>query len=334
MSSPGNNNISAQELHLEDFSTKSTPAAAARPYGDALYHAARKNENILVLSADLTAATETDVIRDNLPEQFIMCGIAEANMVGVSAGLARCGFIPFIHSFSVFLTRRSFDQIAMQIAYPNLNVKLVGFMPGIDSLLGVSHQATDDIALMRSLPNMTIIEPGDSSQYSSAVAAAIDFDGPVYLRLNRNSPHVPGERDIQPVDRGRFHCLRPGTDAAVFASGLCVEQALRAAESLAGEGYNVAVINSVSFKPVDTEMIEKMAQQTGCIITAENHSIIGGLGSAVSEVLAEAGLAVNFRRIGVRDCFAEGGSRDYLFDKYGLSAQHIAQAVREMKAQQ
>ena len=323
--------ISSADLHLEDFSTKKGEGVTTKPYGEALYAAAKKDKNITILCADLTAATETDIVRDYIPEQFIMCGIAEANMVGVAAGLARSGLIPFIHSFSVFLTRRSFDQIAMQIAYPNLNVKLIGFMPGIDSLLGISHQATDDIALMRALPNMTIIEPCDPSEYSSAVNAALNCDGPVYLRLNKNCPKVPARYSLSMVERGKFDLIKSGTDAAIFASGLCVQEAIEAAEKLENDGLSVAVINAASIKPLDIQMIKEMAARTHCIITAENHSIIGGLGSAVSEVLAEAGLAVRFKRIGLKDCFAEGGSRDYLFNKYELGARHIMQAVRALK---
>jgi transketolase len=323
--------ISNIDLHLEDFSTKKGNSVLPKPYGEALYAEAKKSKNISVLCADLTAATETDIVRDYLPDQFIMCGIAEANMIGVAAGLARSGLIPFVHSFSVFLTRRCFDQIAMQIAYPNLNVKLIGFMPGIDSLLGVSHQATDDVALMRALPNMTIIEPCDPTEYSSAVTLALNCDGPVYLRLNKNCPSVPTKYALSTVERGKFGLIKSGTDAAIFASGLCVQEAIEAAENLEHDGLSVAVVNASSIKPLDIQMIKEMAARTHCIITAENHSIIGGLGSAISEVLAETGLHVKFKRIGLNDCFAEGGSRDYLFDKYGLGARHIMQAVHALK---
>ncbi len=323
--------LSGRDLHLEDFSTKKSANITSKPYGEALYAAAQTNKDILALSADLTAATETDLVRNHLPEQFVMCGIAEANMIGVAAGLARSGFIPFIHSFGVFLTRRAFDQIAMQIAYPKLNIKLAGFMPGVDSLLGVSHQAIDDIALMRVMPNMIIVEPCDPLQYRSAVDEALGYDGPVYLRLNRNCPSLPDGYRINALKIGKFDCLKSGTDAAIFASGLCVQEAIEASQNLASEGLSVAVVNAACLKPVDIDMIKEMAERTSCIVTAENHSIIGGLGSAVSEILAESGMSVSFGRVGLKDCFAEGGSRNYLFDKYGLSAHHIAQAVRALK---
>lgn len=325
--------IRASDLHLDDFSTRKTTGSqpAAKYYGEALLAAARANPAIIALSGDLTPATETDLIRDALPEQFIMAGIAEANMVGVAAGLARAGMMPFVHSFSVFLSRRSFDQIAMQVAYPRTNVKLIGFMPGIDSLLGVSHQAIDDLALMRALPNMTVIEPAGPAEYSAAVAATIAHEGPVYLRLYRSTSKIE-ETDGPPpaLKIGHMHEIRQGKDVAIIACGLMVERALQAAAALAAEDISAAVLNAASIKPFDRQSVIALANRFKGIITAENHTIIGGLGSAVAEVLAETGSSCTLRRVGLDDCFAEGGSRDYLFRKYGLDAEHICTAARNL----
>jgi len=323
--------LKSDTLHLDDFSVKQQPNHQTVPkyYGEALLTAARADTSILALTADLTAPTETDLVRDHLPDQFIMAGIAEANMVGVGAGLARAGFIPFVHSFSVFLSRRSFDQIAMQIAYPKTNVKLVGFMPGIDSLLGVSHQAIDDIALMRALPNMTILEPAGPADYEDAVAAALAHEGPVYLRLYRATAPATPLDGVSPLQTGKIRCLRHGNDAAIFATGLMVEQALLAAEDLKAQSINASVIDCASIKPLDVESILEVISQSKIIVTAENHTVIGGLGSAIAEIMASNNIARPFFRIGVQDCFAEGGSRSFLFGKYGLSAKDIAAAIKQ-----
>jgi transketolase len=330
MAETDDRHLKPDALHLDDFSVKQQPNQQTVPkyYGEALLAAARVDSSILALTADLTAPTETDLVRDHLPDQFVMAGIAEANMVGVGAGLARAGFIPFVHSFSVFLSRRSFDQIAMQVAYPKTNVKLVGFMPGIDSLLGVSHQAIDDIALMRALPNMTILEPANPADYEDAVAAALAHEGPVYLRLYRaTAPATP--LGVPPLQAGKARCLHKGNDAAIFATGLMVEQALHAAENLKAQSINASVIDCASIKPLDVEGILHVISQSKIIVTAENHTIIGGLGSAIAEIMASNNIARPFFRIGVQDCFAEGGSRSFLFGKYGLSAKDIATAVKQ-----
>ena len=321
----------SEARHLDDFSVKEHASIKPVPkyYGEALLSAARQNSSILALSADLTAPTETDLIRDHLPKQFIMAGIAEANMVGVGAGLARTGFIPFVHSFAVFLSRRSFDQIAMQVAYPKTNVKLVGFMPGIDSLLGVSHQAIDDIALMRALPNMTVLEPAGPKDYKDAVSAALDHHGPVYLRLYRANSDVSNMPDSPPFGIGKIRQLSVGNDAVIFATGLMVEIALQASKILENDSISVAVVDCASIKPLDVEGILSVISESKIIVTAENHSIVGGLGSAIAEVIASNNIARPFFRVGVQDCFAEGGSRDFLFQKYGLTANDIITKIKQ-----
>lgn len=319
----------ARSLAVDDFITRGTAGAVPRLYGEALVAAARRDPRIVCLCADLAGATETDLFRDALPDQFFHTGIAEANMVGMAGGMARCGLIPFTHSFCVFATRRCYDQIAMQVAYPRLPVKIVGFLPGLTTLLGVSHQAIDDIALMRALPDMTIIEPDGPAQLGAAVEAALAVSGPVYLRLKRPDGPLGTGFAPRPLVPGKAEVLRDGADGTLIASGLMVEAALDAAERLAGERISVTVVNVATIKPLDTATVIDLAERTGIVVTAENHSMIGGLGSAVAETLLEAGIPVGFARVGIRDTFAEGGSTPYLLSKYGLTADDIVAAFRK-----
>ncbi len=322
----------AESLKVGDFNTRTATAPIRKVYGEALLQAARADERIVALSADLTAATETDLFRDALPERFFQVGIAEANMVGIAGGMARQGDVPFLHTFSVFATRRCYDQIAMQLAYPRSNVKIVGFIPGLTTMLGVSHQAIDDIALMRALPNMTIIEPADVRQVPAAVQAAAAHDGPVYLRLRRPEGPPPEPLEPTPLVRGQLDLLRDGSDGVIFACGLMCAAALVAADQLASQGLSVAVANVATLKPLDEAGVQAIAARCGTVVTAENHSVIGGLGSAVAECLLEAGVRVGFERVGVRDVFAEGGSTPYLLARYGLDAPAIALAFQRAHA--
>jgi len=318
----------APDLRVGDFTSR---AVAPKVYGEALLEIAREDPRIVCLGADLSPATETDLFRDALPDRFFNLGIAEANMMGVAGGMARCGDVPFAHTFGVFATRRPYDQIAMQIAYPRANVKIVGFLPGLTTLLGVSHQAIDDLALMRALPNMTVLEPSGPEQVLSAVRAAARHEGPVYLRVRRAEAPLPEDFAALPLAIGRASVVREGEDAVVLACGAMVEIALAAASALALAGHRVAVVNVATLKPLDAPAIVDWARRTGVVVTAENHSIIGGLGSAVAEVLLEAGVVARFARVGVRDTFAEGGSTPYLFGKYGLTAEAIADAVLRLR---
>lgn len=322
----------AEKLRVGDFNTRNVSVPIRRVYGEALLQIGRADPRIVVLSADLTAATETDLFRDELPERFFQAGIAEANMIGMAGGMARQGDVPFVHSFSVFATRRCYDQIAMQAAYPNLPVKVVGFIPGLTTLLGPSHQAIDDIALMRALPNMTVIEPADVRQIPAAVQAAVAHQGPVYLRIKRADASPPEPLHTTPLVRGKLDRLREGRDGVIFASGLMCATALEAAEMLAAEGLSVSVANVSTLKPLDTQGVSELTKCGRVVVTAENHSIIGGLGSAVAEHLLESGMHVGFERVGVRDCFAEGGSTPYLLQRYGLDATAIVAAFRRAYA--
>ncbi|WP_313806539.1 transketolase C-terminal domain-containing protein [Sphingobium sp.] len=302
----------------------------ARSYGHALLAAARADERIVCLGADLSQPTQTHLFRDALPDRFFMLGIQEANMVGVAGGMARTGDIPFAHSFCVFITRRVFDQIAMQAAYPKLPVKLVGFMPGLTTELGVSHQAIDDIALMRSLPNMAVIEPAGPAQIGAAVAAALDYDGPVYLRLETSWAEPDESEPLMPLTLGKGQVLREGEDVAILASGLMVAQALQAANMLAEGGVSASVVNMASIKPLDRDLVIRLARSHKAMLTAENHSIVGGLGAAVAETLAIGGIGLSFAMIGIQDVFAEGASLDYLLDKHKMNASHIASKARQL----
>lgn len=313
-----------------DFISTRAPSGSTYPrlYGEALIELARERPEVVCLSADLTSSTEIDLFRDAFPERFFNLGIAEANAIGVAAGMARAGDLPFFHSFSVFCSRRPFDQIAMQLAYPRTNVKIVGFLPGVTTLLGVSHQAIDDLAILRALPNMTLIEPSGPEQMRAAVRAAAEHRGPVYLRMKRADARP--EREV-PLTIGRGQVLREGAHGVVFACGLMVQAALTAASMLAQEGSELTVVNLPTLKPLDHELVVEQARRAGIVITAENHTIVGGLGSAVAETLMEAGVRAAFTRVGLRDTFAEGGSTPYLLHKYGLTADAIVAAFRQLR---
>jgi transketolase len=299
-------------------------ALGERSYGEALLAAAKADDRIVALCADLTQPTETHLIRDQLPDRFFMMGIAEANMVGVAGGMARAGDIVFAHSFCVFITRRVYDQVAMQVAYPKLNVKLVGFIPGLATPLGVSHQAIDDIALMRALPNMVVIGPAGPEQVGAAVRATLAHDGPVYLRLPIAARRPETSTPLMDLEIGRGQVLREGADVAILACGMMVREALAAADLLAERGLSATVANFACLKPFDRDLAIDLARRHRVVVTAENHSVVGGLGSAVAEALALAGVATRFAMVGVGDVFAEGGTTDYLMRRYGLTAADIA----------
>jgi len=295
-----------------------------KPYGQALLELARQRPEIICLGADLTRQTETDIFRDALPERFINVGMAEANMMGIAGGLARAGHTVFVNTFGVFCTRRCFDQVAMAVAYPALNVKIVGFMPGLSSPGGPSHQATDDVALMRALPNMAVVEPADALEVRQAVAAIADRPGPVYMRLKRGeTPIIFDDNHRLDLDKAQVLTGSGRSDVCIIAAGMMIPAALAAARLLESNQLTVTVLNVPLIKPLDTPTIVTAAMHSRIVITAENHNIIGGLGSAVAEALAEAGQGVPLRRVGIGDVFAESGSREFLFQRYGLGTQNI-----------
>jgi len=299
-----------------------------KPYGHALLALARERREIICLGADLTRQTETDLFRDTIAERFFNAGMAEANMIGIAGGLARAGHVVFVNTFGVFCTRRCYDQIAMAVAYPKLDVKIVGFMPGLSSPGGPSHQAIEDVALMRALPNMTVVEPADATEIRQFVTAIADYPGPVYLRLKRGETPVIFDEDHR-VEIGKSQMLisRSNADVCIIAAGMMIPAAIAAANTLNANGIAAAVINAPTIKPLDGATIVEFIGESRVVITAENHTIVGGLGSAVAEVMAEAGLSKPLRRIGISDRFAEPGSREFLFQRYGLGTQHIIRAA-------
>ena len=298
-----------------------------KPYGRALVELARVREDVLCLSGDLTRQTEIDLFQDEFPERFIHAGMAEANMISMAGALARRGFIPFVHTFGVFATRRPLDQIVNSVAYPNLPVRIVGFMPGLSSPGGPSHQAIEDVAIMRSLPNMTVIDVADATEIRQAVSAIVDLMGPVYLRLKRGEiPLIFG--DDHEFSLHDANVLEDGHDVAIFASGMMVSSALAAAKVLGDSGLSVGVVNVPVIKPIDRATVAKVAASVRAVVTAENHTVIGGLGSAVAEVLAEEGLGRRLRRVGIQDTFAEGAKNpESLFRKYRLTTQDVVDAA-------
>jgi transketolase len=294
-----------------------------KPWGRAFVDLARSREDVLCLSGDLTKQTEIDLFQTVLPERFIHGGMAEANMVGVAAALARRGFKPFVHTFGVFATRRPFDQIANAVAYPNLPVRLIGFMPGVSTPGGPSHQAIDDVALMRALPNMTVIDVPDAVSVSQVPGLIVDVPGPVYVRLKRGEIPVILDEGYE-LSLTSADVLTDGDDIALFASGMMLAPALAAARALAAQDVWATVVNVPVVKPLDTATVQRIAARAKVVLTAENHSIIGGLGSAVAEAMAEAGVGRRLHRIGLADTFAEGSlTGPYLFEKYGLSTQSV-----------
>lgn len=295
----------------------------SKAYGHALLALAQQDPRIVCLGADLTGPTETDLFRDTLPERFFNLGIAEANLMCVASGMARSGDIPFVNTFGVFATRRAMDQVTLQIAYPRANVKLMGFMPGLTSPGGPTHQATDDVALMRALPGMVVVEPACASHVAPLLAQLVAHRGPAYMRIKRGDlPKLFTPESLPPL--GKAHLVRQGRDGWILASGVMVTLALEALETLSARGLDVGLINCTCVKPLDEALIRELARTGKPMLVAENHSVVGGLGSAVAEVIAEAGVALPFARLGVGDVFAEGASAPYLFERYGLSATSMA----------
>ncbi len=298
-------------------------------YCDSLIEAAEKDERIVLINSDSMKVTATAPFREKFPERFLNVGIAEANMVGVAAGLAAYGKIPVVNSFTAFATRRCFDQIVVSVAYAGLNVKIVGNNPGILSELnGGTHMSMEDIGIMRTIPNMVIIEPIDEWQLRKAIPTIMEHDGPVYLRLNRGVNESVYDENYK-FKLGKGDILREGKDVAIVASGFMVVKSLKAAERLKADGIDAAVVNIHTIKPIDSELLIDLANKTGAVVTVENHSIIGGLGSAVAEVLIE-NAPVKMKRIGVKDCFGEVGKKDYLLERFDLTPEKIAEQTKSL----
>ena len=305
--------------------------ATREAYGKALLSLGEANPNVVVLDADLSKSTKTAEFGKNYPERFFNMGIAEANMIGTAAGLAAAGKIPFASTFAVFAAGRAFEQIRNSIAYPVLNVKIAATHAGISvGEDGGSHQAIEDVAIMRALPHMVVLVPADAEETRQMVLAAAEYKGPVYLRMGRlDVPVIFGE-DYR-FQIGKANVLKEGTDVALLANGLMVAVALEAAEMLASEGIRAGVVNVSSVKPIDEETILRVAGETGAVVTAEEHSIIGGLGSAVAEILSEK-LPTPMVRVGLNDTFGESGRPYELLEKYGLTKEELVKAAHKVIA--
>lgn len=298
-------------------------------YGHALVELGKKNKNIVVLGADLTGSTRCDWFRDEFPDRFIQVGIAEQNMMCIAAGLSLVGKIPFASTYSVFCPGRNWDQIRISVAYNNANVKFTGAHAGISvGPDGATHQGLEDIAITRCLPNMTVLAPCDSIETHKATIAAGKMKGPVYLRFAREATPV-FTTEKTPFKIGEAQVFRKGKDVTVIACGPIVYEALIAAEELSEEGIDVRVINNPSIKPIDEEKIIEAAEQTGAIVTGEDHQIMGGLGSAVAEVLGKYS-PVPIEMIGVQDRFGESGQQDELMEKFGLTSKDIKKAIKKV----
>ena len=303
--------------------------ATRESYGNALVELGQENPNVVVLDADLAAATKTGMFKKAFPERHIDCGIAECNMMGIAAGLSTTGIVPFASTFAMFAAGRAFEQVRNSIGYPHLNVKIgathAGISVGED---GATHQCNEDIALMRTIPGMVILNPSDDIEAKAAVKAAYEHEGPVYMRFGRLAVPVINDRPDYKFEMGKGIVLREGKDLTIVANGLCVAASLEAAEKLAADGIDAKVINIHTIKPLDEELIVAAAKETGKVVTVEEHSVIGGLGSAVCDVVAEKAPA-KVMKIGVNDTFGESGPAVELIKKYGLDAEGIYKQIKE-----
>lgn len=303
--------------------------ATRESYGETLKELAEEYKNLVVLDADLAAATKTGIFKKAYPERFFDCGIAEANMMGVAAGLAACGKIPFASTFAMFAAGRAFEIVRNSIGYPHLNVKIgathAGISVGED---GATHQCNEDIALMRTIPGMTIINPCDDVEAREAVRTAVEFEGPVYMRFGRLAVPVINDRETYKFELGKGVTMKDGNDITIVATGLMVNEALEASKVLENEGISARVVNIHTIKPLDKELICKCAKETGVIVTAEEHSVIGGLGSAVAEAVTEC-CPVPVIKIGVNDVYGHSGPAVDLLKEFGLSSENIVNTVKK-----
>lgn len=302
--------------------------ATREAYGKALVKLGKMNDDVVVLDADLSKSTKTNDFLKAYPNRFFNMGIAEQNLVGAACGLAAAGKVPFASTFAMFATGRAFEVIRNSVCYPKLNVKIAATHAGITvGEDGGSHQSVEDISLMRSIPNMTVVVPADGIEAEKMIFAAAEFDGPMYIRLGRSAVPTIFEEDYN-FEIGKGAVLREGNDVTIIACGIMVNEALIAADMLKEENINARVINMSTIKPIDTDLIIKAAKETKAIVTAEEHSVIGGLGSAVSEVVSESHPII-VKKVGMNDCFGESGTPSELLEKYGLTAKNIVEKVKE-----
>ncbi len=303
----------------------------SRPYERAFEKHALENPNVLCLSADLTSSCEIDTFRDKHPEQFLSLGMAEQNMMSFAGGLGLAGYRPFIHTFGVFTYRRPYDQLMASIAYPRRKVRIMGFLPGITTPGGMTHQAIEDISVMRSMPNMTVLETGDATEVESICEAADSIDGPVYCRVLRgNIPRIFNT----PIVVGEIRELNLGNDILIVTAGITTEEAIRATKALEATGVSVRHLHLNTIKPFDNvAMLDQINSVKGGVVTLENHLIEGGIGSLIAEIMADNGVGKKLKRLGLRDTYAHGGSRGYLMRYYGLDALALTRGIEEIMNQ-
>ena len=326
----GGSRVAKTENDEKAAKSRSGPEIVTRVHAKNLVTWAADKPNVLVLSADLTSSTEIDLFRDTYPERFLSMGIAEQNMLSFAAGLAREGFIPFVHTFAVFIYRRAFDQIAMSVAYPNLPVRMIGFLPGITTPGGATHQAIEDISLMRSLPNMTVLECGDATDVESVLDVLQDIKGPVYVRMLRGE--MPRLFDkTEPMRFGKSRVLSEGTDITLLTSGIMTEEALRGVQVLRKRGISIQHMHVSTLKPFNDEAVfDSIARSRHGVITMENHLTVGGLGSIIAETMADAGTAKKLVRIGLRDTFSHGASKQYLLREHKMDAMSLISEIESL----
>ncbi len=297
------------------------------PYKRALTMLGESNKRVIVLGADLSSSTEIDGFRDRFPDRFFNIGVAEQNEMNIAVGLAIEGEIPFVHSFGVFVTRRVYEQVCVQVAMQNINVKIIGSIPGLTSRLGPTHQAIDDLALMRTLPNMTVIDPADATEILQAIPAVAEHSGPVYIRMMRREVPLifdPGKYHFQ---IGKAACIQEGKDVTIVTCGVMLQNALSSLPLLAQNNINPTLLHISTIKPIDTTAIIEAANKSRLIVTIENHLITNGLGSSVAEIIAENGLGNTLIRMGLKDEFAAPGTQEYLFERYQLTSSYIVEKI-------
>ncbi len=304
-----------------------TPREVFAPYGRALVALGERDPRVVVLGADLANSTETDRFRERFPERFFNIGVAEQNAVGIAAGMAFEGLVPVFHSFGVFATRRPYEQVCVQVALHRANVKLVGALPGLSSRLGATHQAVDDLALMRTLPGMTVVDPADATEMEQALDALTEHDGPAYMRMMRREVQVLLDPATYRFRLGRTFQVLDGDDVSLMSTGSALGPTLEASRALGADGIRASVLHVPTLKPLDADAIAERAARTGAVVTVENHLVTGGLGSAVAEVLAEKAPAC-LERVGLRDVFAVPGEPAWLAERYGMTAADVVIAAR------
>ena len=309
--------------------TGSATAIAQAPFGHALARAAEKNPRIVGLTADLGKYTDMHVFAEKFPQRFFQMGMAEQSLIGCAAGMARTGLIPFATTYCVFATRRAYDFIAIGVALGRANVKIIAGLPGLTTSYGGTHQGIEDLALMSSIPNLTVIDPCDATEIEQATQAIADYEGPVYMRLLRGQVPVVLDPENYQFEIGKAKILAEGGDVAIISTGLMTGRALDAAKALDAEGIHASVLHLSTLKPFDRETVSSLISRVPAVVTAENHFQHGGLRSAVADLAADSGLKMRLKRVGIPDCFCDSGSLPYLADRYSMGATHIAQAARE-----